>query len=139
MQQRTSPVSGETVIHRWSQTPESVRQARQKLGDTLRRWQLPDLVDDSAVVLSELLSNAVEHSRNPDRTVQTRFSRLPGGCGVRIEVHDADTARLPLMGPAGNDDALRGRGLRLVDACTCRRWGVEVTPVSKAVWGEVAR
>jgi anti-sigma regulatory factor (Ser/Thr protein kinase) len=134
-----SLVAGEAVVRGWSQTPESVRQARRQLRDTLRLWGLADLVDDSALVLSELLSNAVEHSLNPDRTVQTRFSRLPGGCGVRIEVRDADTTKLPLMRPAGSDDDVRGRGLQLVDDYTCHRWGVDVTSGTKVVWGEVTQ
>jgi anti-sigma regulatory factor (Ser/Thr protein kinase) len=103
----------------------------------LSLWGLGDLVDDSTLVLSELLSNAVEHSRNADGTVQTRFRRLNGGCGVRIEVHDTDAARLPHMSPGTDCEGVRGRGLRIVNACTRRKWGVDVTSEGKAVWGEV--
>jgi anti-sigma regulatory factor (Ser/Thr protein kinase) len=99
----------------------------------LHRWGLTDLTDDSALVLSELLTNAVEHARGPDGTVGTRFSRL----AVRIEVLDADTRRLPRMG--AGEEGVRGRGLHLVDACTARRWGVVLGAHGKAVWGEVAR
>lgn len=136
--ERLRVISGDPVICQWSQTPACVNEARQRLRDTLVRWALPDLADDSALVLSELLSNAVEHSRNPDRTVRTRFSRLPGGSGVRIEVHDADSAHLPRVTPP-SEDALRGRGLLLVAACTGQRWGVDVVDGAKTVWGEVKR
>lgn len=133
------PARGESVAHRWAQSPGSVGAARRHLRETLRDWELLALADESVLVLSELLTNAVEHSRNPDRTVRTHFSRLPGGCGVRIEVHDADTAHLPCADPAADEDAVRGRGLRLVAACTRERWGVVLMSGSKAVWGEVTR
>lgn len=130
---------GDTVVHQWAQTTASVPRARQALRGILREWQLGDLADDCALVLCELLANAVEHARcpGPDRTVQTRLSRLSGGGGVRIEVHDGDAGRLPRVRAAGSGED--GRGLRIVEACTRRRWGVEVGAGGKAVWGEVAR
>ncbi|MBM9439029.1 ATP-binding protein [Actinacidiphila bryophytorum] len=134
---RHAVCDGETVAQQWPQSAASVRSARGQLRETLQLWGLVELVDDSTLVLSELLSNAVEHSRNGDGTVGTRFRRLAGGCGVRIEVHDADAARLPRMSPATDCDDLRGRGLRIVNACTRRNWGVDVTSEGKAVWGEV--
>jgi anti-sigma regulatory factor (Ser/Thr protein kinase) len=124
-------------MHNWAQAPASVPAARRELRQTLHHWGLTDLADDSVLVLSELLTNAVEHARGPDGTVGTRFSRLTDGRGVRIEVLDPDARRLPRMG-AGEED-VRGRGLRLVDACTARRWGVVLGAHGKAVWGEVAR
>jgi anti-sigma regulatory factor (Ser/Thr protein kinase) len=124
-------------MHNWAQAPASVPAARRELRQTLHRWGLTDLTDDSVLVLSELLTNAVEHARGPDGTVGTRFSRLADGRGVRIEVLDADARRLPRMG--AGEEGVRGRGLHLVDACTARRWGVVLGTHGKAVWGEVAR
>lgn len=135
---RLHTISDDPVICQWSQTPACVGEARRQLRAALAGWGLKELADESVLVLSELLANAVEHSRNPDRTVGTRFSRLPGGGGVRIEVHDADTAHLPRVRAAA-DDAPRGRGLLLVAACTGQRWGVDVVDGRKAVWGEVKR
>lgn len=137
MQQSTTPAPAGPVVHDWAQAPASVPAARRELRQTLQRWGLTDLADDSALVLSELLTNAVEHARGPDGTVGTRFSRLAEGRGVRIEVVDADSRRLPRMG-TGEED-VRGRGLRLVDACTAHRWGVVLGAHGKAVWCEVAR
>ncbi|WP_052397381.1 ATP-binding protein [Streptomyces sp. NRRL F-5123] len=147
MHETTSPASpgtappgaGDTVAHRWAQTPTCVGQARRTLRETLGRWDLADLADDSALVLSELLTNAIEHADNPDRTVGTCFRRLPGKGGVRIEVLDADSGRLPRVpDPAGGED-VRGRGLRLVELCTAQRWGIVLGATGKSVWGEVAR
>lgn len=139
MQQTSTSAPADPVVHHWDQSPSSVPAARNRLRDTLRNWDLADLADDSALVLSELLSNAVEHSRNSDRKVSTRFSRLPAGRGVRIEVFDADTSRLPHMPSEAGTEDVRGRGLRLVDACTAQRWGIVLGASGKAVWGEVAR
>lgn len=142
MQQSTSSAPAETVVLRWDQAPASVPAARRRLCEALRRWQLADLADASALVLSELLANAVEHARSPDRTVGTRFCRLAGGAGVRIEVLDADAGRLPRMPSAevgGGEVDVRGRGLLLVDVCTAHRWGTVLTAHGKSVWGEVAR
>lgn len=136
--ERLRAISGDQVDCQWSQTPASVGEARQRLRAALVGWELPELADESVLVLSELLSNAVEHSRNPDRTVRTRFSRLPGGGGVRIEVQDADGDRLPRV-RAADDEAPRGRGLLLVAACTGEKWGVDVSGGAKTVWGEVKR
>ncbi|MFI0898893.1 ATP-binding protein [Streptomyces sp. NPDC020983] len=136
---KTPPGAGDTVVHRWAQTPACVGQARRMLRETLGRWELADLADDCVLVLSELLANAVQHADSPDRTVGTCFRRLPGTDGVRIEVLDADGGRLPQVpDPAGGED-VRGRGLLLVGACTGERWGVVLGAAGKSVWGEVAR
>lgn len=133
------PRADETVAHLWAQTPACVGQARQVLRETLGMWGLAHLADDSAIVLSELLTNAVVHSHNPDGTVRTCFRRLTGTGGVRIEVLDADSGRLPRVpDPAGGAD-VRGRGMRLVAMYTAQRWGIVLGATGKSVWGEVAR
>lgn len=139
MRKSTTPAPTAPVTHHWDRTPASVPAARRQLHEALRHWDLTDLAGDSALVLSELLSNALEHSRSPDATVRTRFVPLADGKGVRIEVHDADGGHLPRMRSVSGDEAIRGRGLRLVDACTAHRWGTVLVMHGKAVWGEVAR
>lgn len=132
-------IPAEPVVQQWKQTPSSVPAARHHLRETLRSWGLADLADASALVLSELLSNAVQHAHGPDPTVKTLFCRLTEARGVRIEVHDADSRRLPIMQTGvdnGEDD--RGRGLLLVDACTAHRWGTVLVAHGKTVWGEVS-
>lgn len=133
------PAPAEAVTYRWDPFPSSVPAARRQLREALRGWGLADLADDCVLVLTELLSNALAHAHGPDPVVSTRFSRLADGCGVRIEVHDSDTAHVPVRDSGGGADAERGRGLLLVDACTARRWGTVLGATGKAVWGEVAR
>jgi anti-sigma regulatory factor (Ser/Thr protein kinase) len=86
----------------------------------------------AAVVLSELVTNAVVHARvPPGREVHTRFVPLDGG--VRIEVHDAsDEWPVPRV-----PDESGGYGLTLVSELSSA-WGVEKRRgVGKYVWAAV--
>ncbi|MEV6464609.1 ATP-binding protein [Kitasatospora sp. NPDC051702] len=87
------------------------------------------------LVLSELVSNAVQHARMPGRLIFVRFEMEPGL--LRIEVHDA-SRRIPMMRTTGDEDE-SGRGLRLVDQLA-KEWGVRPREggVGKAVWALVA-
>ncbi|MFF2144454.1 MULTISPECIES: ATP-binding protein [unclassified Kitasatospora] len=87
------------------------------------------------LVLSELVTNAVQHARVPGRLIFVRFGMEPGL--LCIEVHDA-SRRIPTMRAAGNEDE-SGRGLRLVDQLA-KEWGVSPREggVGKAVWALVA-
>lgn len=121
----------------WPAHERSVHMARHQLADTLAEWKLDHLADTAALVLSELMTNAVVHAKPfpPDRLVGSeigvRILRLEDG--VRIEVHDAATVR-----PVPRDasvDAEHGRGLLLVDALTGGRWGVSGREgIGKLVW-----
>jgi len=93
----------------------------------LTEWlATPYVVGDAEVVVSELVTNAVEHGRSP---VHMRLG-LEGG-GLRIEVADA-SAVVPHLPPP---DLQRetGRGLRLVAALS-RTWGTTSTDEGKFVW-----
>lgn len=111
---------------------ESAGRARRRIRALLADH--PDL--DTAVLLtSELIANAVEHSR----------SRLPGGrVTVRVLIYD-DGTRVEVIddGPLNSeprlcdadDDAETGRGLMLVQASA--PWGVENRDGHTAVWFEL--
>lgn len=120
------------VVRSWPHGPRSVGRARRLLTRSLDAWSLGHLADAAELVVSELLTNSVRHSRGARRhVIGTRFERLP--CGVRIEVHEADDAK-----PDRRDvppDAESGRGLALVDVVTGGRWGVsDREGVGKMVW-----
>lgn len=93
-------------------TPRTVPRARRKPAEALDGWGLKDIAGTAALVLSELVANAVTHSHAGGHLVQTRFIRTDRG--VRLEVHDASRA-LPIEQRA-RDDAEEGRGLALVEA-----------------------
>ena len=93
------------------------RAARHFLADTLRRWQVRATVVDLATLLtSELVTNAVRYGRG---LVTLTIRTDPPS--VRVVVHD-DNPTLPTLGPADDETAEGGRGLRLVDTLASR-WG----------------
>ncbi|MYT31254.1 ATP-binding protein [Streptomyces sp. SID8354] len=122
------------MVSRWARHPRCVALARAELRKVLKRWGLAVVADDALLVLSELLTNAVRHTRvSRGREIETRYSREPQG--IRIEVHDAaqnwPQPRMP--------DVYGGRGLTIV-AALAACWGTEVRDggVGKAVWAVIA-
>ncbi|NUR66461.1 MAG: ATP-binding protein [Streptomyces sp.] len=129
------------VVFRWPSTPRCVAEARHALRATLSRWGLLGLADEACVVLTELMTNSIAHTRRRGHRVETRFVRLrpaEGGrpTGVRLEVHDAEASVPVLRVPA--PDAETGRGLPLVDALTAGRWGTARRDgLGKLTWAEL--
>ncbi len=107
----------------------SATAARRFVVDRLERWGAADVADEVAVMVSELVSNAVHHAQTP-ATVQVQL----GESVVRVEVKD-ESARLPAT-PEPSLEAVDGRGLRIVDA-VADHWGVQPEEVGKAVWFEL--
>ncbi|KOX20650.1 serine/threonine protein kinase [Saccharothrix sp. NRRL B-16348] len=108
----------------------SSARARQVVGDAAAAWGLSDdAADDAALVVTELVSNAVDHATGP---VGLTVSRTESG--LRIEVADQSSA-LPQPRPVRVDSA-RGRGLIIVAALS-RSWGTEPTADGKVVWAEL--
>ncbi|MGW2260969.1 ATP-binding protein [Streptomyces sp. NPDC001780] len=134
-----TPCSADTdhavVVRRWPRHPRSVGQARREMRKALADWGLAALEDPAALVLSELLTNAVRHARvSPGHVIETRFAQLPDG--LRIEVHDASPT--PPEPRAPGADACDGRGLVLV-AALAEAWGVRArSGPGKAVWATLS-
>ncbi|MFD0143014.1 MULTISPECIES: ATP-binding protein [unclassified Streptomyces] len=84
-------------------------------------------------MITELVSNAVAHSRLP--SIRVIVSR-PSTNGVRVGVVDRSRT-LPILGADFSDDQLRGRGLILVDTLT-DEWGTELYQWGKQVWAELS-
>jgi anti-sigma regulatory factor (Ser/Thr protein kinase) len=104
-------------------------EARAFIRDIAARRHLPsELVGDVLLAASELVTNAVEHVRQP-----LRLRILVDPSKIRIEVHDPDP-RAPAMRTGGPEE-LGGRGLRLVDA-VADRWGVTRAHDGKVVFAE---
>ncbi len=82
--------------------PESVHLARQAATTALSGLGRDDLVDDAAVVVTELVANAVMHART-----QITVSVDAWGVGIRLRVADASD-KLPRWTPVRNG-AHRGR------------------------------
>jgi anti-sigma regulatory factor (Ser/Thr protein kinase) len=115
----------------WESGPpaSAVPLVRDGLSVALAEWGLAgERVEPVMLVVTELMSNAVEHARPPVRLAVV-FSGL-----LRVEVRDAAT-RVPQLGPV-DPWRVRGRGLQLVEALSMR-WGWTDDTAGKIVWAEV--
>ncbi|MFN7148229.1 MAG: ATP-binding protein [Microthrixaceae bacterium] len=106
--------------------------ARRFISEKLSVAGAAGLVPDAALLVSELVTNAVLHTDGDD--VQVDLATADGG-RMRCTVIDGDPTHVPAV---QTRDAARvgGQGLRIVDA-TARRWGVDVHDGRKAVWFEL--
>lgn len=113
--------------------PGAVRTARQAVRGQLRDWGLDGLADLAALLVSELVTNALRHATGPIGVRLVRRSGLDGA--LLVEVSD------PLPDPprerAARLEDESGRGLYLV-ASASRRWGTRPGATGKTVWFELA-
>ncbi|MFR9788948.1 ATP-binding protein [Streptomyces sp. MB22_4] len=112
--------------------PESAATAR-RLAQVvvLRTWRLtPKLAEDTVLLVSELVGNAVRHTGA--RVFGLRMRCRPGW--MRVEVRDPSRG-LPCLMPVQELD-VSGRGLFLIDKLS-DRWGVDLLPRGKTTWFEM--
>jgi DNA-binding response OmpR family regulator len=118
----------ETVVD-LAHDPVAPSEARRVVRDVLLHWGYGDLLDDAALVVSELVTNAVRHAGSASIVV---VNRTEGG--IRVEVRDEGPGA-PDLAPSPTD-AEHGRGLMIV-AALATAWGVEDDETSKTVWVEL--
>jgi two-component sensor histidine kinase len=125
------PAAERVFAENLERIPESAAVARTLVTDALTAWELMQLKDTAALVLSELVSNAVNHARGEGMRVSVirRADRR-----VRLSVIDRDRTR-PRVRPMTMDGE-GGRGLVLIDAVSVA-WGVDVLPGGKRVWADL--
>jgi hypothetical protein len=95
-------------------------------------WQVAHLEETAVLLVSELMTNAVRHTRTSGAAVMLRLEGI--GTSLRIEVHDGDPSWPRPRMPAHLDES--GFGFVLVDALA-DNWGVHKTSSGKAVWVEL--
>lgn len=107
----------------------SVAAARGFTRRSLLEWGHEELADSAALIVSELVTNAVVHTGTPVRlTLALRGQRL------RIDVEDQHpTQLLPMAADPTTEPSEHGRGL-LITAALSTAWGVEYTRTAKRVW-----
>lgn len=103
--------------------------ARELVTWQLRDWKVEALCEDAALVITELVTNAVRHARCD---LELRMVHMDGG--IRLEVSDCSPRWLVPRRAGPNDET--GRGLQLVDALS-DRYGVEPDGDGKRVWVEM--
>lgn len=120
---------GSTVYWTFAAEPYAVRQARAVVRETLVEWGLAELVDETVLLVSELVTNSLRYAHGP---IGVRMVR---GSSLLVEVSD------PLPDPPRPRNATHedegGRGIQLV-ARESRRWGTRHGALGKTVWFELA-
>jgi hypothetical protein len=116
--------------------PVSARLARTLVADACHAWALSRLLDAGQLVMSELVTNAVEHARAELQVTVARRGR-----GLYLAVRDDSADRPRFLAPT-SDDAEgtdeHGRGLWIVQQ-VARAWGAVPTHdgTGKVVWASV--
>jgi serine phosphatase RsbU (regulator of sigma subunit)/anti-sigma regulatory factor (Ser/Thr protein kinase) len=124
------PAVGRKASVQLAATLEAARAARRFSVSTLEKWNAAHLTDTVCSIVSELVTNAVEHAGTP---MELRLRSRPGA--LMVEVADAD-GRLARATPTSSGDE-RHRGLVIVGTLSAR-WGVRPTANGKVVWAQIA-
>ena len=115
---------------RWAEFPADVSAAaaaRAWVREVCAAWGLGGVVDDAVLVVSELISNAVDHARSTSRATLSLDQR-----GLAIAVRDfyvCEPPRPKSLKPSGT----RGRGLFVVSMVSSA-WGVDEHADGKTMW-----
>ena len=130
-----APVSSMCVPH----AAASAALVRHRLLGELAGSLSGDVLDAAALVVSELVGNAVRHGEAlPSGGLVARWGLLGAGLarGLRVEVVDGGPGPTRPLFPAPLD-AEGGRGLELVQALATR-WGSTPAAPGTTVWAELA-
>ncbi|GAA3508132.1 hypothetical protein GCM10023075_66800 [Streptosporangium album] len=120
--------------------PRAARTARDFTSAALCTWELDSLVDDTGVVVSELVTNAVRHGIHGGgglHSVQDiKIVLCHTGSSLLCAVTDPSDQGPSLREP--DDEAESGRGLQLVQGVS-QTWGwAPLQSRGKAVWAAFA-
>lgn len=144
---RTSLDAGSRRAQSWwiPRVPQGVPECRRRVQEAMRAWGEPgDRIDAAALVMTELVANAVQHTNS--RRIRCRLVRSHSG--VRICVWNRGRGLIPSPTPPGDlatapggcpdpeELPEDGRGLLLVDALATR-WGTNTGLAGRLVWADV--
>ena len=108
--------------------PTAPRRARALLRAVTQDWDIDDdLYQDAAMVVTELVANAVDHAGTPSTLSVDLDDR-----GLSVAVRDGRADCAPRPRPV-DPTAPRGRGLQMIEALAVD-WGVTVHADGKTVW-----
>ncbi|MEU3464878.1 ATP-binding protein [Streptomyces sp. NPDC006733] len=123
-----------TAFRTFPGTPVQVSVARRYVTQILADPVYGHVVDDAVLLVSELVSNAILHTRSGEPlggfTVELGFHADT----LRIAVHDQGSREIPRV-LNGSGEGGRGLGLVQVLATT---WGITGGPAGRTVWFELA-
>ncbi|MFF5668770.1 ATP-binding protein [Streptomyces hygroscopicus] len=125
---RPSAVGRPAYSQELARKPQSAALARQMVRTVLDTWHLHQFVGEAEHVMSELVSNAVDHARG--RYMRVTVTRV-GERRVRLEVIDKSHDKPELKTALPTDE--HGRGLAVIDAFS-ELWGVDTLQWGKRIW-----
>lgn len=123
-------MSGRTNVKRFRVRKDSVPEARHHVEVLLAEWRLGGLIEDAALIASELTTNVINHAKGTGEFFEVGLRRRSGV--LILEVSDSFQWQMPEL-KEHDDDATGGRGLFIVDALAAK-WGVRPRQVGKTVW-----
>lgn len=116
--------------------PTAVPCARLHAVHVLREWGMRDLANDAAMIVSELITNAIDASVVLPHRPPVSLRLLATGKSLVIEAWDQSPLDLEPRQADADDEC--GRGLTVV-AALADRWGCERTSYRrKVVWAVLA-
>jgi two-component sensor histidine kinase len=120
-----------SVVETLPPMPGAPRRARDVVTEQCVRWGADHLIWPATMIVSELVSNVVEHARTVMKLdVALRPSSL------YLAVHDASSAR-PVLRDGDAVSMPGGRGLQFVRALSTA-WGYNADANGKIVWATLA-
>ncbi|MEV6932802.1 ATP-binding protein [Dactylosporangium sp. NPDC051485] len=124
------PPPGRVALH-LPATVLASSDARTFVGDTVLAWDLRAALHPARMIVSELVTNAVEHAGTPLTVTVSRRGEL-----LHLAVEDGEATPPRVIDGPGRPGApleLRGNGLRIV-AREAVAWGTAPTADGKVVW-----
>lgn len=109
----------------------TARYARDIVAEACLRWDLAHLIAPATLIISELVSNVVDHAQ----TTMTLKVALRSA-DLYLAVHDGDSTP-PVLNRDARESTPRGRGLQLVAAASTA-WGYVGEGHGKTVWATLS-
>jgi anti-sigma regulatory factor (Ser/Thr protein kinase) len=123
------------IIRELPGTPRSAAIARQAARQLLGARH--PATETAMLLVSELVTNAVQHSKSGEPGGSVTVALCPGPAGLLIQVRDDGGQSEPRVTGLSADAAEHGYGLRLVDALA-ERWGTISSPDGRITWCRVS-
>lgn len=110
--------------------PAAPARARRMITEICREWGIDDLIGPATLIVSELVSNAVQHAG----TAMTVDASLRGEhlC-LSVRDHHPQAPTVPDRAPVDGPPTVGGRGLQLIESYATS-WGSHAAADGKTVW-----
>ncbi len=128
-----APPASRRVTRSWRTVPESVPGARHHTRTVLRNWELPAITEDAELIVSELVTNAIEATADDMSMISLRL--FADNEQLLIMVWDG-SLQMPATWRALPDD-IHGRGLMIVEALSNACGAAPSIDGGKIVWARL--